>query len=979
MAKAKAQLAAIATALFAFGASAQQALDDPIPERIHKGDTVLRAVDFVRAPRSTDAARPGGTNNAYARIQYLLPVPAGEGERGTRRRLAFNDTRGILYLTDMEGRPLNVYLDLRRESVGFSNAAFPNEAGFMGFAFHPQFAMPGTPGYGKLFTAFSATPGSGVADYEDRDAVQDSVIREWTANDPSADAFAGTSREVFRVGQFAPNHNIGTIAFNPTAEEEDDDYGLLYICFGDGGSAHDPRDHGQTLRAPLGAIARIDPLGASGGSYGIPPNNPFVGQANAAPEIWAYGLRHPQQFSWDVDGRMFIADIGQDQIEEINLGRAGGNYGWRLREGTFATAHGVGRGGRGPVFPLPADDPASFLYPIAQYDHDEGNAVGGGYVYRGADAALHGKYVFTEFVRGRLLAIDAAGVRQGMQVPIEELRLTFDGEEQDLVDVAGFFNPYTGGRRVDARLGIDHDGELYLLTKGDGWIRKLVGQSPPMTENAHRVPLFLAASRAPQQQGFVRIVNHADMAGTVRVAALDDAGRRFGPIAIEMAAKETKHFNSDDLEMGNAAKGLATGTGTGTGDWRLEMTSRLPLEVLAYVRTQDGFLTSMHDTVRQPGPRHLVPIFNPASNANQVSSLRITNRRGDDASVAIVGVDDRGRQTTAVRLQLPAGETRTLSSQQLEGGDAALEGALGDGRGKWRLYVWADQPLAVMSLLESPTGHLTNLSTSTTDADFPLPSDATADDAPSRDLRIALMPSASHATRQGFVRIVNHTPSAGTVTIRAIDDRGMASDSLSLALAPWQARHFNSDDLENGNAAKGIPTGTGAGSGDWRLELESDVDIEALAYIRTLDGFLTSVHDTARMEGQWHVLPTFNPGSNQDQASRLRLVNRSDSDVAVTVVGRDDRGAQSPPMRFSLAAANVREISARELETEGFGDGAGKWYLFVSAGALVDAMGLLESASGHLTNLSTSMASGATPPAASSPRHGLAAGHGTHR
>ena len=136
MATAGARRPCIAAVLFVFsvGVGAQQALDDPLPERIDKGDTVLMAVDFVRAPRSVDQARPGGTNNAYARIQYLLPVPGGG-------RLAFNDTRGILYLTDMDGREPGVYLDLRRQSVGFSNAAFPNEAGFMGFAFHPQFAM----------------------------------------------------------------------------------------------------------------------------------------------------------------------------------------------------------------------------------------------------------------------------------------------------------------------------------------------------------------------------------------------------------------------------------------------------------------------------------------------------------------------------------------------------------------------------------------------------------------------------------------------------------------------------------------------------------------------------------------------------------------------------------------------------------------------------------------------------------------------
>ena len=462
-----AALAALATP-----AGAQQAIADPLPARIEKGTLAVAATPFVRAPRTEDPARPGGTNNAYARIQYLMPVPGSA-------RLAFNDIRGVLYLTNAEGTTPSVYLDLRAEDVGFDSSAFPNEAGFMGFAFHPQFAVPDTPGYGKLYTAFDASPESGVADYaEDAANVQESVLREWTADDPSAGVFAGTSREVLRVGQFAPNHNIGAIAFNPTAGEGDEDDGLLYICFGDGGAADDPRDNAQSLATPLGAIARIDPLGgADGERYGIPASNPFVDTEGAAGEIWAYGLRHPQQFSWDADGRMFIGDIGQDQLEEVNLGVAGANYGWRLREGTFATGREYGTR-LGPVYPLPEPDRPSFVYPVAQYDHDEGFAIGGGYVYRGTGIpALYGRYVFTDFPRGRVFAIDIEDLTPGEPETIVEVRLFFDGEERDLVDVAGFPNPYNPAfPRVDARLGIDHEGELYLLSKGDGWIRKLIAR-----------------------------------------------------------------------------------------------------------------------------------------------------------------------------------------------------------------------------------------------------------------------------------------------------------------------------------------------------------------------------------------------------------------------------------------------------------------------------------------------------------------------
>ena len=447
---------------------------------------MLDAVDFVRAPRTKDKRR--GTNDAYARIQYLLPVPDG-------RRLAFNDIRGILYLTDMQGSAPKVYLDLRREDVRLSTTDPHGESGFMGFAFHPEFATPGQPGHGKFYTAFTAARGGAVPDYDHGDAIADNVVREWTTMDPQAGAFAGTSREVLRVGT-AGRHNIGTIAFNSTAGRNDQDYGLLYIGFGDG-SKHewDPQRNSQTLATPLGAIARIDPLDtADGHRYGIPAGNPFVGRANAAPEIYAYGLRHPQQFSWDADGRMFIADIGYDLREEINLGAVGGNYGWPFREGTLVTPAAARRNAS------PQGAPSSFTCPVAQYPHPKDDTlagVGGGFVYRGGIAALRGKYIFTDFPQGRLLAIDAPSLRPRLQAPVFELRLAIAGVEKSLVDASGScrhaWRPIYDKqgkvirherrldrncrKRVDARLGIDHDGELYLLTKGDGWIRKLVGQA----------------------------------------------------------------------------------------------------------------------------------------------------------------------------------------------------------------------------------------------------------------------------------------------------------------------------------------------------------------------------------------------------------------------------------------------------------------------------------------------------------------------
>ena len=235
----------------------------------------------------------------------------------------------------------------------------------------------------------------------------------------------------------------------------------------------------------------------------------------------------------------------------------------------------------------------------------------------------------------------------------------------------------------------------------------------------HEIPLFISASNA-LKEGFARIVNHSDESGTVSIRAFDDSGRAFGPTTLSLNAWEAKHFISDDLEMGNSSKGI-NGVGGGMGDWRLVLESDLDIEVLAYVRTYDGFLTSVHDKVRQPSSRHLVPIYNPGSNRNQVSKLRLINPGSRAAAVTIVGADDSGRRAPEIGLRLPAGEVRTFTAQQLEAGHRDLDGRLGDGSGKWRLFVSADQPIGVMSLLETPTGHLTNLSTSTSVKNYASP------------------------------------------------------------------------------------------------------------------------------------------------------------------------------------------------------------------------------------------------------------------
>ena len=240
-------------------------------------------------------------------------------------------------------------------------------------------------------------------------------------------------------------------------------------------------------------------------------------------------------------------------------------------------------------------------------------------------------------------------------------------------------------------------------------------------QEKHALPFMPPASNE-SLQGFVRVINLSDRAGNVNIHAIDDTGQRFGPITWSIEANETTHFNSQDLERGNLSKGLSDGVGDGEGNWRLELDTALDIQPLAYLRTPDGFLTSMHDVVpeSEEGAYH-VPFFNPGSNRRR-SLLRVINPAHEDVQVTISGVDDDGEPSAGdVTLMLQAGAAQTMSAAELEEGDTGFDGSLGDGQGKWRLSVTADGPLWVMNLLYGLTGHLTNLSTDAPKLAIPIP------------------------------------------------------------------------------------------------------------------------------------------------------------------------------------------------------------------------------------------------------------------
>ena len=468
------------------------------------------------------------------------------------------------------------------------------------------------------------------------------------------------------------------------------------------------------------------------------------------------------------------------------------------------------------------------------------------------------------------------------------------------------------------------------------------------------VPLFPAAADAARQ-GFVRVVNRSDVGGAVMIEAMDDAGGRRGLARLVVGAGEVSYFNSDDLEAGAEAKGLAGGVGAPTaGGWRLALVSALDIEVLSYMRTPDGFLTSAHDTLRRDerAGTLLAPVFNPGSNQRQRSSLRLMNPGGVAERVSVSAVDDAGTRRLAAGLSVPARSSLTVTAAELEaGGFGGAEGGLGDGQGKWRLAVEAPWPVQAASLLESPGGHLTNLST------IPVPL---------RDgvWRAPFFPAEStwrDSGWQGFARVVNRSARAGEVSVAAVDDAGVRAGPRRLMLDAGRTVHFNSGDLERGNAAKGLPDGVGAPTrGDWRLELASDLDIEVSSYIRTRDGFLTSMHDVAptAAAGARRVV-IFNPGSNERQVSLLRLINDGGTPASVAVTGLDDAGRSGGEVGLVVAAGQARTVTAAELESGGddfdgaLGNGTGKWQLSVASDTPVQVVSLLRSATGHLSNLSS--------------------------
>ena len=280
-----------------------------------------------------------------------------------------------------------------------------SEEGLLGLAFDPAFAENG-----RFFVYYSAAG--------PRRSVLSRFERVGDSANPDSELVILEIEQPFR------NHNGGMIAFGPD--------GHLYVALGDGGSADDPRGNGQDPSTLLGSVLRIDVRNASEAQpYVAPSDNPFASDGRGRPEVWAYGMRNPWRFSFDREtGELWAGDVGQGEFEEIDIVRAGANYGWNTMEG----AH---------CFERSVCDQSGLTLPVAEYSHAQGCSVTGGYVYRGsAVPSLAGWYVYGDFCSGRIWAIRADG-QQGL-------------EGVEIVD-SGF---------SVSSFGEDANGELYVIDYG---------------------------------------------------------------------------------------------------------------------------------------------------------------------------------------------------------------------------------------------------------------------------------------------------------------------------------------------------------------------------------------------------------------------------------------------------------------------------------------------------------------------------------
>ncbi len=339
---------------------------------------------------------------------YTAPL-AGSHAGDGNERLFVVDQVGKIYVIEDGEQFSTPFLDISDKLVNLNTGY--DERGLLGLAFHPQYESNG-----RFYVYYSAPGGKGN---------HQSILAEYMVSEDDSTQAADQERVIMRIDQPEGNHNGGHIVFGPD--------GMLYVGLGDGGGAGDQHGNignGQDLNTLLGSILRIDVDGEA--PYEVPEDNPFVG-VEGRDEIWAYGLRNPWKFSFDFEGnnRLFCGDVGQNEWEEIDIIEKGGNYGWRVMEGSHC-------------YNPPRDcDTSGKILPIAEYSHRVGISVTGGYVYRGKRySSLYGKYVFGDY-NGSMFLLE----EDSNEWTMHELEVTGDSPGMRIL---GFME--------------DHEGELYALT-----------------------------------------------------------------------------------------------------------------------------------------------------------------------------------------------------------------------------------------------------------------------------------------------------------------------------------------------------------------------------------------------------------------------------------------------------------------------------------------------------------------------------------
>lgn len=431
--------------------STQAGLTGRLVAPIKKSEIKIELEEVAQIPKIKGSSPDLG-------IVTLRAHPSGDGS------LYVGDQNGIIYRV-AHGKA-DIFLDVRSHIKDFQSG--PGIATGVGsFDFHPDFLNNGL-----IYVTHAETFKGQKPDYRISDSIKAEVqwvIGEWKMDNVNDKIFAGKHRELLRLHAPTFAHGCQDIGFIPGLEKKDPNYGLLYIGYGDGGSNNIKHPElGHHLKSFLGSVMRIDPAGnnSHNGKYGIPADNPFVNETDMSTvkEIYAYGFRNPHRLSWDPTNgnRMMVTDIGESNIEEINIVENGGDYGWPNREGNYGitTTKDLKT-----VYTLGKSDLDRYKKPFAQYDHLDGNAISGGYVYEGALSPLKNKYIFGDIVNGKLFYMNIDGSLSDST--IYEMKIVENTKETSLQEMS-----HT--KRLHQRIAYDRlNKELYVITKSDGKIRRV--------------------------------------------------------------------------------------------------------------------------------------------------------------------------------------------------------------------------------------------------------------------------------------------------------------------------------------------------------------------------------------------------------------------------------------------------------------------------------------------------------------------------